>query len=160
MKRVAVFLLTLTFVLCFAACGGGDDPVTAIRPGMTREEALKLEPDLTESGKNGMLHCKRSLGGTEGWLFVNFSTAKTGEIVQNVGWDAEPQENGEKVYRALLSGLKSCYGKPTDSAEVKTGGNSVRYTAIWSTETYLGKLTCTENTETGAARVSYLSGIE
>lgn len=77
-------------------------------------------------------------------------------------WDAEPQEDGGKVYRELLSGLKSCYGKPTDTAETKASDNNPTavQTAIWKTEVYLGKLPYSENTDTRACRVLYIAGLE
>lgn len=164
MKRIFCAVLVPILALSFAACssGSGEDPITAVRPGMILEEVLELEPDLIASDKDGMLHCKRNFGGAEGWFFVNFYTAESGEIALNVGWDAEPQEDGEKVYRELLSGLKSCYGKPTDTAETKASdsNHTAVQTAIWKTEVYLGKLTYSENTDTGACRVLYIAGLE
>ena len=162
-KRIIYVLLVPIFALCFAACrgGGGEDHITTVRPGMTMEEVLELEPDLTASNKDDTLHCKRSFCGVEGWLFVNFYTAESGEIALNVGWDAEPQEGGKKVYHELLSDLKSCYGKLKDTAETKASDNNPTavQTAIWKTEAYLGKLTYSENTDSGVCRVLYIAGL-
>ena len=163
MKRIVITCLLLGFALFFSACGGsGENPITTVKPGMTMEEVLAVEPDLAESSKTSMLHCKRSFGGTEGWLFVNFVAVDSGQIALNVGWDAEPQENGKKIYRELLSELKSCYGRPTATSESKASkwNSTVVLKAFWNTETNLARVYYSQDSKTGESRIEYVMGAE
>lgn len=162
MKKGIMLLLTVIVMLCVSACGGSKQPpITSAKVGMTKDEILVLEPELVDTSRAGMMNCKRSYGSVEGWLFVTFETTEAGEVAKSVGWDAWTTEDGKKLYKALLTDLKACYGKPDHNYATEASEYSSVETmgANWRNTKFTGRLSFSHDLNDELSNVYFIAGI-
>lgn len=156
---VLIFVLTMSLVMLCSCGKNKEDPITKVALGMSYEEAVKIEPELTELAENHS-KCSKTCAGAEGILTLSLFGLNGDPEVTSVKWDTRPTDgNGKKVYDDLFSALKSCYGKPGVSSDKKdiesATGIYDSAQARWEFEDFTVSFSYIEYHESGMCQVLY-----
>ena len=99
MKRIFTGIVLIAMMI-LGACGGkkADDPITKIELGMTLEQAMEAEPELTVYEGKGY-SCSKSYADAEGTMLISLSPFDGDNSVFTVLWQLDPTDgNGKSVY--------------------------------------------------------------
>ena len=163
-KRIVLLLVLLTVFSALCGCGkesgeSTEDPITEVALGMTLQEAMEVEPTLSDKEGKGYI-CSRSFADEEGTLLISFNSMEGEPKVISILWDARPTDgNGKAAYDALFSTLKKIYGRPYTSRDKKdvegVTGVCDEAQAQWKEDEYTVSVTYIEYHESGMCQILY-----
>ena len=163
MKRIFTGIVLIAMMI-LGACGGkkADDPITKIELGMTLEQAMEAEPELTVYEGKGY-SCSKSYADAEGTMLISLSPFDGDDSVFTVLWQLDPTDgNGKSVYDKLFSDLKNAYGKPrisNDNTDVESvTGIHDEAQALWKFKDYTVSCSYIEYPESGKCQIQYKRG--